>query len=272
MKHLSLCASAFALLLSSLELFSQVGIEGEKRQEFLKLKKGNWQEAFFDSCTEDWKDQWSLDGLKATISNSESGMDFSAGPVPKEDASHAVLWTKDRFKGDIKIEYEYTRTGEAQQFVTILYIQATGCTEIGVPYDVADWANERQVPAMKTYFNNLNTYHISYAAFGQNPVDVIDDYIRARRYMPHLKKGLTGTAIEPDVFKRTGLFAPDVPHYITVIKTGNEIFMMIKNPEKEYLCHWNNTQFPPITEGAIGLRHMFTRSARYKNFRISTLK
>jgi hypothetical protein len=272
MKYRSLFASVFTLFLSSLGLFSQEGIRGEKRQEFLKLNKANWEEAFFDSCTENWKDKWALDGLKATISNSEAGMDYSAGRVDKEDASHAVLWTKDRFKGDIKIEYEYTRTGTVTRNVTILYIQATGSTEIGVPYNLADWADEREIPAMRTYFNNLNTYHISYAAFGKNPVDEIDDYIRARRYMPQLKKGLTGTAIEPDVFKRTALFAPDVPHHITVIKTSKEIFMMIKNPEKEYLCHWNNTQFPPITEGAIGLRHMFMRSARYKNFRISTLK
>lgn len=272
MQPLSIYTSTLTLFLSSLGLFSQVGIEGEKRQEFVQLNKADWEEVFFDSCTEDWKDQWSLDGLKATITNSEAGMDFSAGLVDKEDASHAVLWTKDRFKGDIKIEYEYTRTGMITRNVTILYIQASGATEIGVPYDLADWADERNIPAMRTYFKNLNTYHISYAAFGQNPVDEIDDYIRARRYMPILKKGLAGTAIEPDIFKRTALFAPDVPHHITVIKRGNEIFMMIKNPEKEYLCHWNNTQFPAITEGAIGLRHMFTRSARYKNFRISTLK
>ena len=264
---LILTIAALALKSSS----AQVGIEGEKRNEFWKLVKADWEEVFFDSCTGDWKDKWALDGLKATVSNSKAGMDYSAGPEPTEDANHAVLWTKDRFKGDIKIEYEYTRTGEGRRFVTILYIQATGSTEIGVPYDLADWADERSIPSMRTYFNNLNTYHISYAAFGGNPVDDIDDYIRARRYMPILKKGLSGTEIEPDIFTRTGLFATGVPHQITVIKKGNEIYMMIKNPEKEYLCHWNNTQFPPITEGAIGLRHMKTRSARYKNFRVSTL-
>ena len=31
-----------------------------------------------------------------------------------------------------------------------------------------------------------------------------------------------------------------------------------------------NPDLPIITEGRIGLRHMFTRSAKYKNFRIST--
>jgi hypothetical protein len=33
-----------------------------------------------------------------------------------------------------------------------------------------------------------------------------------------------------------------------------------------------NPKLPVITEGRIGLRHMFTRSARYKNIKISTQK
>jgi hypothetical protein len=31
-----------------------------------------------------------------------------------------------------------------------------------------------------------------------------------------------------------------------------------------------NSDLPAISAGRIGLRHMFTRSARYKNIRIST--
>jgi len=41
------------------------------------------------------------------------------------------------------------------------------------------------------------------------------------------------------------------------------------NDKKQILCHWKNESFPPILEGRIGLRHMFTRSARYRNFQIS---
>ena len=62
-----------------------------------------------------------------------------------------------------------------------------------------------------------------------------------------------------------------MPHRITVIKHGNDLFMMIRNANKEYLCHWENTDQPPVTEGAIGLRHMWTRSARYRDFRVSTM-
>jgi hypothetical protein len=248
------------------------GVTGKERERFSEITSPDWEEVFFDSGAWDWRNQWSLDGLKSKVTNSENGMNLTAGPVPKEDASHTVLWTKQSFTGDLKIEYEYTRTDEANQFVTILYIQATGSEEEGFPKDISKWADNRTVPAMKIYFNNMNSYHISYAAYGGDAVEDDFDYIRARRYMPQLKKGLTNTELHPDVFQRTGLFAPDVPHNITVIKKGNEIFMMIENPDKEYLCHWVNDKHPNITEGRIGLRHMFTRSARYKNFRVSSLK
>jgi hypothetical protein len=45
--------------------------------------------------------------------------------------------------------------------------------------------------------------------------------------------------------------------------------MRIKTPEQMYFCHMTNTNFPPVTEGRIGLRLMYTRSALYKNIRIS---
>lgn len=69
---------------------------------------------------------WTLDGEQATIRHSAAGMDFRAGPTWKDDACHAVLRTRESFAGDLKIEYEYTRTDDAQLAVTILYVQATG--------------------------------------------------------------------------------------------------------------------------------------------------
>jgi ubiquinone/menaquinone biosynthesis C-methylase UbiE len=248
------------------------GVTGKERDRFFKINAANWNEVFFDSCNGDWRENWSLDGLKSKVTNSAFGMNLQAGPVPKEDASHTVLWTKRSFEGDLKIEYEYTRTDEANQFVTILYIQATGSGEGVFSKDISTWADQRTIPAMKTYFNNMNSYHISYAAYGGDPVTDNYDYIRARRYMPSLKQGMDDTELPPTAYERTGLFEPGIPHQITVIKKGDELFMMIKNPEKEYLCHWVNDKLPPIYEGPIGLRHMWTRSARYKNFRVSILK
>jgi hypothetical protein len=247
------------------------GIEGEVRARFEQLEAQDWQEVFFDTGTGDWRAQWSLDGLKATVTNSVEGMNFRAGPVPRENASHAVLWTRRSFSGDLKIEYEYTRTDTANQYVNILYIQATGSGEEGYPADIAEWADRRTVPAMSVYWSNMHTYHISYAAYGGTPVTDDYDYIRARRYRPDLTPKKNGPILEPDTYERTGLFAPGVPHRITVIKQGKELFMMIRNPDKEYLCHWVNTTQPPVTEGRIGLRHMWTRSARYRNLHVSKL-
>jgi hypothetical protein len=88
--------------------------------------------------------------------------------------------------------------------------------------------------------------------------------------MPGAKKGLRNTDMAPDYFK-TGLFKKGVPHKITIIKHGDDLFMHIRNPEREQLCHWRTDKFPPVTEGRIGLRHMWTRGARYRDFRISTL-
>ena len=248
------------------------GVDGETRERFEQLSKQHWEETFFDSGAGDWHEQWSLDGLKASVTNSEEGMNFRAGPVIKENASHAVLWTKKSFSGDLKIEYEYTRTDEANRFVNILYIQATGSGEEGFPRDISEWADQRTEPAMSLYWGNMHTYHISYAAYGREPVTDDYDYIRARRYRPDLLPKKNGPVFEPDTFERTGLFAPGVPHRITVIKQGNELYMNIRNPEKEYLCHWVNTDQPLVTEGRIGLRHMYTRSARYSDFKVSVLK
>lgn len=235
----------------------------EKR--FTELAGAEWKEVFHDPCTQDWQERWSLDGLKATLTNSVNGMDFIAGPEARNNEHHAVLWTKQDFEGDLKIEYEYTRLDEEIRMVTILYIQATGSGEPGFDKDISLWADKRAVPTMSTYYNNMNTYHLSYAAYGMRNDEPGNDYIRARRY---ICKGLKGTELENEYLK-TGLFEPGVPHRITVIKRDMEIFMHIRNDEKELFCHFVNSRFPPITEGKIGLRHMYTRGARYKDFKVS---
>jgi len=44
-----------------------------------------------------------------------------------------------------------------------------------------------------------------------------------------------------------------------------------RNSEKELLCHFITAKFPAITEGKVGLRHMYTRGARYGHFKVSEL-
>lgn len=238
-----------------------------KSEAFEFLSGWNWNLQLYDSCREDWKDHWILDGTKATLKNTEKGMAFYAGPDPRSDSSHAVLWTKEYFKGDLKIEYDYTRLDEQTKFVNIIYIQATGSGEGYQDKDIAKWADKREYPAMSQYFGKMYIYHISYAAFTNVDGENKPGYIRARRYMAD---ELHGTEIEPD-YRPGSFFETNIPHHIKFIKTNRHLFMHISSSGEELLCHWYNTKFPPINEGYIGLRHMRTRAARYKDFKISEL-
>ncbi|MFK7849782.1 MAG: DUF1961 family protein [Akkermansiaceae bacterium] len=235
------------------------------QSSFNEANKQTWKEVFSDPATGDWKQKWFLDGETGVVQNDEKGMTLTAGPEFRNDAHHMVLWTKKNFEGDLKIDFDYTRLDNETRCVNILYIQATGSGEGPYAEDISKWNDLRKVPSMSTYFKHMHTYHISYAAFPNN--EDATGYIRARRYMPE-KAGLKGTELKPEYLPQ-GLFQQGVKHRITVIKNPRDLFMRIKSPEKTLYCHIKNKGFPVITEGRIGLRHMFTRSARYANFKVS---
>ncbi len=236
--------------------------EGES---FESILKENWKERFLDSCEQDWKKKWFLDGEIGTVSHDPKGMTLTAGSEFKNDAHHMVLWTKDIFEGDLKIEYDYTRLDNARKCVNILYVQATGSGEHPYTYDIYESRALRKVPAMKEYFDKMNCYHISYAAFGNND-ESVEQYIRARRYMPH-QTGLKGSDLKPDYFPE-GLFAHGEKHHLVFIKKERDIYVKVENDSQIYYCHMQNTALPPVQSGRIGLRHMFTRSAKYRNIQI----
>lgn len=231
-------------------------------------KSVEWQLEFYDPCAGDWHSKWFLDGLRAKIENTSEGMIFSAGPVEGDHACHAVLWTKDSFKGDVKIEYDYTRTDTRTSWVNILYIQATGA----YPYtsDISQWNHLRIIPYMSTYFENMNTLHISYAAFNRDNPDGKNDYIRARRYPLTPGQNFSTTTEIPPTYFRTGLFIPGETYKITVIKATDKLYFKVEGKNDSVLFSWSLTDNQTVSEGRIGLRHMFTRSARYKDFKIYT--
>ena len=264
-RHLGM---AFALCVFCFAVPPAVHAEDDSQTRFAQLEQAAWKEVLHDPCTQDWRTNWTLDGQRATVSNGERGMDFAAGLTFGDDACHAVLWTKQSFAGDIRIDYEYTRLDRETRCVTILYVEATGSGVGEYGKDISAWSDLRTTPSMRTYFNNMNTYHISYAAFDNKNTDTTSDYIRARRYLPLAQQGLKETDLQPD-YSETGLFQTGVPHRITVIKHGDELFMQIHGSGKTMLCHWRTDSFPPILEGRIGLRHMYTRRARYRDFRVS---
>ena len=73
---------------------AQIKAQFSNSQKFRTFLSKDWKVVFEDPCTGDWKQKWTLDGETATVANTKSGMEFKAGPEARNDAHHAVLWTK----------------------------------------------------------------------------------------------------------------------------------------------------------------------------------
>jgi len=234
---------------------------------FQKLLAQPWREAFSDAGAGDWREKWFLGGATASVANSANGFEIKAGPAEHSDTSHCVLWTKASFAGDLRIEYDYTRTDQTPKGVNLIYIQATGSGAPGQPKDIFQSTESRAVAKMSAYFNHMHLYHISYAV--EPPKRDGNDYVRARRYMPETGKGLAGTDIEPNSYRRTGLFRAGVRHRITIVKRDWDLFMRVTNADQQACNHLTNHRLPPITGGRVALRLMAGRSARFTDFRVS---
>ena len=239
--------------------------QNARLEEFRNLKAQGWKLAMHDPCTGNWQDHWDLDGRVARVVNSPVGMLFEAGPQYLNEDHHGVLWTKESYSGDMMISFDYTRMDHATKCVNILYIQAQGAEERGYDRDIKLWSNERLTPRMSHYFEKMHTYHVSFAAF-ENTEEITPGYIRARRYNGGT---LTGTDILPD-YEPDDFFEYNVPHHMCLIKRDQKIYLYISNGNKEKLCFWDNSDGYPIESGYFGIRHMFTRSAIYKDIRIYT--
>ncbi|WP_248722505.1 DUF1961 family protein [Seonamhaeicola sp. ML3] len=225
----------------------------------------DWKLAFQDDCTKDWTKQWTLDGLIATVENTKEGMHFKAGPEAYNDAHHAVLWTKNSYTGDVKIEFDYIKTDDENRFVNILYIQATGDEEGVHEKDISKWKKKREVPAMRQYFENMNVFHISYAAFGNKGDGFY--YVRSRRYPKAKGQPFNAIVVEPS-YDEQGFFEKGKKYHITAIKSKDTLSFKMENEGNEETFKWDISKVKPIQEGRIGIRHMYRRSAIYKNFKV----
>lgn len=241
--------------------------------EFEILNHSNkWQLQFQDSGIKKWQSKWFLDGLQANIKNTKAGMLFNAGTKAGTDAHHAVLWTKKSFKGNVKIEYNFTRKDSATKWAIILYLHATGTGVVPYVKDISKWNNLRSIPAMKTYFTNMKALHISYASFENNNSDKTKDYIRVRQYPVISGQNFNTTTEIPNPFFETGLFKTDENYTITVIKTNEKLYFKVIGKNTSKLFCWNLKNQPSLPEGRIGLRQMASRSSLYKDISIYTMK
>jgi hypothetical protein len=237
---------------------------------FVNMVNFPWKTIFIDNFKEAWTKNWFLDGQRASLKKTKSGLLYAAGTTPATDTDHAVLWTKQSFSGDLKLEFDFMKKDTATKFVNILYLFAEGSGLGEYNRDISKWSNLRNVPAMKTYFEHMKAYHLSFSAFDNDNSDPAADYIRARCYRPECGNGLTGTEMKPD-YLHTGMFRKDIPYHICVIRKGNDIFMQITGDGKEQLCHWKTNEFSVLNSGRIGLRLMGSRVSEFSNFKVFDL-
>lgn len=260
------------LLFLILFLSASINAQNTDDKEFDILNKSKqWQLEFKDSGTKNWQTKWFLDGLQANIKNTKAGMLFNAGSKARTDSDHAVLWTKKSFKGNLRMEFNFTRKDTETKWAIILYLQATG---IGVtPYaeDISKWNHLREIPAMKTYFNHMKSLHISYASFENDNTDSKKDYIRVRQYPVAAGQNFNTTTEIPNAYFETALFKTDETYKITVIKTNTKLYFKVVGKNSSKLFSWNLKNYPELLEGRIGLRQMATRNALYKDISIYTM-
>jgi hypothetical protein len=226
----------------------------------------SWELVFSDAGVGKWQEHWFVEGLKATVLYDEGGIVFSSGPVPMQQASHAVLWTKQSFEGDVRIEYDYTRLDSmiAYSAVNILYIQATGLGTDQSPTDIFLSTKQREVPSMHAYFLNMNALHISYSTTGPKRAN----YVAARRYPSEdQEQFMESTLIQP-IYENVDLFLPGETYHITASKEGSLLSFTAERDGTVHSFEWDTSGFPAVTAGRIGLRHMWSRSSRYQNIRV----
>jgi len=133
---------------------------------------------FEDPMTENWQENWFVDGKRALLEHRDRGLAFvtTASEVDKQvdraafDAQHAVLWTRQTFDGDIRISYSYTKLPECS-WQKLIYVQAQGIGQEPYVEDIHAWRDLREVAVMSQYFNTMNLVALS-----------LRDEVRCKRY------------------------------------------------------------------------------------------
>ena len=78
---------------------------------------------------------------------------------------------------------------------------------------------------------------------------------------------MDGTMIQP-IYEGIHLFEPGETYHITATKEGDRLTFTAERDGKTHRFEWDTSAFPPVTEGRVGLRHMWARSSRYENIKV----
>jgi len=230
---------------------------------------------FADPMTDNWQENWFLDGKEATLEHREGGLYFAAGTVTKYQdreayhAHHAVLWTKQAFEGDIRISFECKRVDASDYGNVLIYIQAQG---IGVPpyeKDISAWRELRDVPAMSTYFNYMRLISIS-----------LRNELRCKRYpWNDVENNISFNPLIEPMVDWHGMTQDRWFRFEIDKRKRSLAFRSYDRDSGELLTEytWDTTrnqaqQMPRLIEkGRIGLRQMSTKQTIYSNFKVSRL-
>jgi hypothetical protein len=248
-------------------IYTTHAADKQAHSRFLQETSKTWQQAFSDPMTANWQEKWFLDGQYAKVTNNSEYLTINTEDNEQSDKVYGVLWTKQSFNGDVRIEYDFKSANTHFKGVNIIYIQATGDGQKNNTEDIFQWSEKRTSAAMSDYFLNMHTYHISYAAFGNKPNIDYQDYVRGRRYLPEANKGMKNTVMKGE-YNDTGLFKDQQWIHVTIIKKDKKLWVEFKHPEKTLLCYFENDKNPAINSGRIGLRLMPKRVSHFKNFKV----
>ena len=243
-------------------------LETEMKATYQDLAEQHWQLRLDDPGDGDWNEHWTIDGECCEITNSSDGMEFKSGPDAGNNAHHGVLWTKQSFDGDMKVDFEFTRLDTINRYVCILYFHANGIGEGEYHKDIHSWSALRTEPWMKTYFEKMDMLHLSFAAYGNND-DTPDDYLRVRRYPVRGDRSFSQIEVEGTVHN-TGLFLPEKTYKMSMVKTLDTLALWIDGDGQSLYHCWDISKVDPTESGPFGIRQMWQKHSRYKNIKIYT--
>ncbi len=264
-KVLGLCLICLAYVIS-------VNAESSQEQDFVKSQEGDWRLVIDEPMSNFNSTDWVFDGLEGHLYVTEQGLRVTSGPEVYVDAHHTVLWNKQLLHENVMLEYDYTRLDESKAgSVNIIYLLAQGSGISPYEKDIMQWNHLRTVPAMRVYFDNMCTYHISYAVTRCPDEEIQKDYIRGRLYNPTAGKGLKGTDLVPE-YEDVCLFKKDITYKILVLLRDNRMYMQVEGDNKKRLFYFDINPETRLKQGYLGFRQMWGRSALYANLKVWELR
>lgn len=214
----------------------------------------SWTLAFDDPGSGGWSGKYDLHGPPCAQASNVGGIRLRS--CASEDDS-LILWTRQRFDGDMKVEYDYrilSNLSPTQEIASALLI-GTGDGATGLPADFAAWT----VPFDQGRYQNTNTLWMNYAY--QNPASGDPLRIRLRR-----NPGYNNLGDAPPEFP----FNVGTTYHIVVEKVGSNFTVSVTGPSGTRSHTWSNSSIGGITGGYVGFRNMHFRETLISNVRIYT--